>query len=116
MREIIERAWIFSLVFGLQLKQLNATLPRYAGPPQLYAVPAWLHEWCIWWRGLEAPSAVKLWLRSPISIRIARFMNAKNAEGAMAEIGGPQTSFTGAKDADWRPSATHMWQHLEPEN
>ena len=33
-------------------------------------------------------------------------MNAKNAEGAMAEIGGrprPQ----GAKDADWRPSITY---------
>ena len=41
-------------------------------------------------------------------IRIARFMNAKNAEGAMAEIGGPRPRPQGmAKDADWRPSITY---------
>ena len=86
---------------------------RYAGPPQLYAVPAWLHEWRIWRRGLEAPSADVSWcqLRSFVGrsqIRIARFMNAKNAEGAMAEIGGPRPRPQGmAKDADWRPSITY---------
>ena len=35
-------------------------------------------------------------------------MNAKNAEGAMAEIGGPRPRPQGmAKDADWRPSITY---------
>ena len=103
---------------------------RYAGPPQLYAVPAWLHEWRIWWRGLEAPSADVSWCqlrsfvgRSP-QIRIARFMNAKNAEGAMAEYGinrWAQTSSTGHGQGCQLEAFNHlptgnMWQHLEPEN